>query len=638
MEKFTNLKSLYDYLEENATNFKYAPQIAKLFQELRDSKHRAKKSRDTEKAQWEVGFFHFTLRNGKLHPEFPGTNDKGEVVRVPDLDRFGATGYQYLVERVSSTSNPLLKARYSHILWCSPKKHAKYASTAVDSYLALIKIYVAKDRKELQGHFGLDILNAVKNAYSISYQAKYKTSKVKSVIKELIKRFSFKSSSSFALRANLIRLMLNGRKRFPKRDFIGVEKVCMRISKSLANADNIHGAIDILELGELVDQKIGQETHNWRRRIAECYETLMRQAQKNDNSASLTFCERALENYKKLRDKSKIIELEKEYSELKGSMRLTQVRTEIDLTDHVKRCRKIAERIIKNESPDGILKLLMLDKALLPKYKAVEKRAEKSRKVFVLQHLAPTEVVDQSGHTAQHFADGDEKKYYGILQEYYWELRFNKIHLIDEIFLTGIREDKISSETILSFFNRYSWFGKTISKRVANRKMEYNWLSLIAPAIHEYSLQMQYHLVDPSYLPHLVLSIDSLTLKFEGLIRDICQFSGITTFLMTKDSKGRSIVREKPIDALLREQPFKELFNEDDRLFFKFLFVEKAGYNLRHKVAHALMLFREYNITYMHLLILALLRLGRYDFVQEEDATLGKANKRTSENPPEHGE
>ncbi len=90
---------------------------------------------------------------------------------------------------------------------------------------------------------------------------------------------------------------------------------------------------------------------------------------------------------------------------------------------------------------------------------------------------------------------------------------------------------------------------------------------------------------------------------------------------MTKDNKGRSIVREKDIHALLYEEPIRKLFDEDDLLFLKFLLVEKAGYNLRHKVAHSLMLFQEYSINYMHLLILALLRLGKYDFVKKEDVT-----------------
>ncbi|MEA2014831.1 MAG: DUF4209 domain-containing protein, partial [Thermodesulfobacteriota bacterium] len=65
-----------------------------------------------------------------------------------------------------------------------------------------------------------------------------------------------------------------------------------------------------------------------------------------------------------------------------------------------------------------------------------------------------------------------------------------------------------------------------------------------------------------------------------------------------------------------REDPIKSLFDKDDLLFFKFVLIEKAGLNLRHKIAHCLIDYSEYNISYMHLLILVLFRLGRYDFVK----------------------
>jgi hypothetical protein len=625
MEGFTNIESLYNHLEKNATNYKYPHQIGKLFQNVRDLKHKEKKLDEAEKAQWEVDFFNFTLRDGKLHPMFSGTNDKGELSQYPTLEKFNNKVYEYLIERLDATANLLLKARYAHILWCSPRKHARYAKVAVDSYLALIKTYETKDKKEPQDHYGLDVLNVIENVLYISHQIKYRIDEVKSEMRRLVNRFNFKSSSSFALRTNLIKLMLKRKKGFHSKDFLGFEKICWIIANSLVKAGNIHGAIDMLELGEIVDQKMGKKTHNWRRRIAESWETLMKQGDQNGNLASLTFCQCALENYKKLKDKSKIKELEKKYCELKNSMQLTETKTEIDLTSHVKRCREIAKRIIQNES-DEIIKILMLDKTLLPKYKDMEKRAERHSKQFVFQQLAPTEIIDQSGHTAQHFSEGDEKKYYGILQEYDWELRFNKIHLINEIFLTAIRESKLSSDILLRFLNTYSWFGKTIYKKVANNKIGYNWLSLIAPSIHEYFLQMQYHFANPNYLPYLVLSIDSLTLKFEGLIRDICQFSGTTTFYMTSDNKGRSITREKDIHHLLYEEPIQKLFDEDDLLFFRFLLVEKVGYNLRHKVAHSLMLFQDYTIPYMHLLILALLKLGKYDFVEKDDNTSHAGN------------
>lgn len=620
MENFTDLKSLYDHLEKNATDYKYSHQIRNLFQKLRDLKHKENKSDEVEKAQWEVDCFSFMIEEGELKPMFTGINDKGETIEYPTLNRFDNRTYEYLIGRLGSTSNSLLKTRYSHILWCSPKKHAKYAKIAVDSYLELIKIYETKDKREPQEHYGLDVLNAIKNAYSIACQVKYKLDKIKSELRRLINTFNFKSSSSFALRANLIELMLKDKRRFLKKDFLGFENICWQISDSLTESGNIHGAIDMLELGEEVDQKLGKKTHKWRRQTAESYETLMEQAEKGNNLASLTFCQYALENYKKLKDKGKICELEKKYLKLKNSMQFTEFKEKIDLTKHIKRCREIAEDVVQNE-PDKIITMLMLDKNLLPRYKDMEKIAEEHSKQFVVQHLVPIEIIDQSGHPAQHFSDEDEKKYYGMLQQYDWELKLNKIYLINEIFFAAIRENKLSSDIILKFLNRHSWFGKNISKKLANQTIKYNWLNLIAPSLHEYFLQMQYYFANPNYSPNLVLSIDSLTLKIEGLIRDICQFSSVTTFYITKDSKGRNIVKEKDIHALLYEEPIKKLFDEDDLLFFKFLLVEKAGYNLRHKIAHSLMLFQEYSINYMHLLILALLRLGKYDFVKKEDAT-----------------
>ena len=173
----------------------------------------------------------------------------------------------------------------------------------------------------------------------------------------------------------------------------------------------------------------------------------------------------------------------------------------------------------------------------------------------------------------------------------------------------------------MDFIRDNSWLGKNISKKILNDKIiEYNWMNLIAPSLHEYFLQMHYYFENPFNLPNFVLSIDSLILKIEGLLRDICHFSFISTFYMSQDSKGRDVVREKDIHALLYEEAIKNLFDEDDLLLFRYVLVEKAGYNLRHKIAHSLMLFQEYNINYIHLLIIILLRLGKYDFVKKEEA------------------
>lgn len=618
MVSFADFKSLYDHLEKNASEYKYSHQIGSLFQQLRDLKHKENKPDEAEKAQWELDFFNFTVNEGKLNPMFTGTNEKGEFVKYPSLARFDERTYEYLIERLDFTQNPALRARYSNILWYSPKKHAKFAKTAAESYLELVEIYESKDKSEPQEHWGLSVLEAIKNAYFISCQAELELDAIKSQIKRLVSTFNFESSCSFALRASLIGLMLEDKKRFSNADFTGLENICWQISESLEKS-NVHGAIGMMELGEKIDQKLERRTHEWRRRIAELYEIMMKQRGESGDLASLYFCQKAMENFRKINDEEKIKELEKKYLKLKESVELKEFKTEIDLTEHVKQCRKIAEELVQRE-PDDLIKLLMLDRNLLPKRKDMEKLAEEQGKQFPLQKLFPTEVIDQGGHPAQHFSDEEEMKYFGLLNQYQFDLELNKIYLINEIFFAGIRKNKLSAEILLGFLGKHSWFGKNISKKLSsNETIEYNWLSQIAPALHEYFDQIRWYLLDLRKRPNLVLSIDSLTLKVEGLLRDICVFSGVPTFYMTQDSKGRNIVREKDIHALLYEDQIEKLFDEDDLLFFKFLLVEKAGYNLRHRIAHSLMLFQEYSIAYMHLLILALLKLGKYDFVRKDD-------------------
>jgi len=620
MKSFTDLESLHKHLDDKALDYRYPHQIGNLFQELRDLKYKENRPDEAEKAQWEIDFFNFGLENGEINPEFTGTNDKGEIVEYPNLDRFDDRTYEYLIKRLSKTSNPLLKARYSHILWCSPRKHAKYAKPAVDSYLELVKIYEEKDREAPQEHFGLDVIQSIRNAYSIGYQAKYKVEIVKSELKRLTTEFNFNSSSSFALRSSLIELMLRGKRRFSKEDFSNLEDFCWQMAESLIDTENIHKAIRMLELGGRIDQKLGKRTHDWRRKIAESYENLMNQAEKNNNPVSADLCQLALKNYKIIKDKEKIKELEKKYTELKNLIELKKIKVDIDLEERIRTFKETAEEIVQ-KTPEEIIGLLMLNKNLLPTYKDMEKAAEEYNKQSLSQFFQK-EMIDLSGHKAQYFSDEEEKKYFDILRQYQWGLETNKIYLVNEIFLAAIRENKLNADVMLRFLSRHSWFGKTISKRLpGNETIKYNWLSLIAPALYEYFRQMHYFLLNPTNHPNLVLSIDSLTLKIEGLLRDICQFSGVATFYMTQDSKGRDITREKDIHALLYEEPIKGLFDEDDLLFLRFLLVEKAGYNLRHRIAHSLMLFQEYTIKYMYLLILAVLRLGKYDFVGEENTT-----------------
>ena len=613
MTDFNNLDALYEHVEKTVLADKYFYQTIDLFKRFREAKREEDNQAEAEKAQWEIHFLSFSFREGEIEPLVVTTDQNGQVSEYPHLNLFDEKAYEYLTMRLDFVDHPKLKAQYAHILWRSPRKHGRFAKIAIDSYLEMISIYEEKyDKGEDSSR---EISEIVTNVYSIARQINYEMEKIKSALKRLAQKFSADAAFSGPY---LIEFMLTPKKGFTKEDFDGLENICWQMAESFINDG--HTAIEFLTLGEKVDQRLGKQSYNWILRVAQHYETLMK-LREEDPLVALEFCMNAIDNYKRIRNEEKVKELKQLYAEFKDSVEFKTFETEIDLTEIVKNSREVAKDVVKNGTSEDIIAYLILDKHLLPKYHDVQESVNEQIKKSPTLHLLSTSISDQSKNTAQHFESEEERKYFSILESYKSYLELGYIHLIDKVLIEAILERKLTISVLLNFLNKHCWYGKDLIKRLPDGQTSgRNWLNLIAPALNEYFRQMDFHLADPKHNhPNFVLSLDSLTLKIEGLFRDLCQLSGVVTSRQKRDNSGRNITVEKDIDALLREDEIQKLFDEDDLLFFKFLLIEKAGYNLRHKIAHSLLPFRGYGWSYMNLIILALLRLGKYDFAEEDE-------------------
>ena len=230
---FPDLESAYAHLEEQALDYKYLRQIANLFQKIRDKMHVNEKPEDEKKAQWEVDIFNFSFTKNQVQPLYTKSNEKGEKIEYPNYDRFDDSTYDYFVQRLNSTKHPLLKARYAHILWFSPRRHGKYSQIAIDAYLELVKIYEQKDKDEPNAHFGSSLLNVIINAFFLSRVINDKTrlNSTKSEFKRLIFNFNSKSNYSFALRRDLIHLMLSQTNTFNNDDFARITSFQSKLNR-----------------------------------------------------------------------------------------------------------------------------------------------------------------------------------------------------------------------------------------------------------------------------------------------------------------------------------------------------------------------------------------------------------------------
>jgi len=111
-------------------------------------------------------------------------------------------------------------------------------------------------------------------------------------------------------------------------------------------------------------------------------------------------------------------------------------------------------------------------------------------------------------------------------------------------------------------------------------------------------------------VPNFIAATDSLVLKSEYLLREICTFLGIHTFKPNVRKPG--IIMEKTLDDLLID--LKGKISEDDHFFIKFVLSDKVGYNLRNKLAHGLMDNIDYQLEHVLLAIIIILKLSNYQF------------------------
>lgn len=107
----------------------------------------------------------------------------------------------------------------------------------------------------------------------------------------------------------------------------------------------------------------------------------------------------------------------------------------------------------------------------------------------------------------------------------------------------------------------------------------------------------------------LIPAIDSLLLKFEGMLRDLAWSVDANTIKISRNNA----TQEKTLEDLLNLPEVKACFNPIDLLFFRYVYTN-FGFNLRNNIAHGFFRAYHYSPYYGYLIILSILRLARYAF------------------------
>ena len=587
-----NLDKIYTKIENNKSF-----DFSEIMKDLRFMLNTVDSEDILKKVKCEINCLNLQIENGEPQGIFGITDVEGELKYFPNLDDFDEADFQYLRERVEYSKNNFIILIYACILWVG-KREIKYCECFIDNSIELINQHDFEETHETY-----EVVKVIKNAF-------IKCETVKEIIISWIQNEDFWNIKFSFIPFHLIDFVLTQKNNF-KSFFQKLDQICWDIYDNIKDSDNIYASLNFLELGEKCSNKLKNDNFPWRLEIAKCYESKCK-SEENPLTQS-HFCMLAISSYKKADKHSKADELLNFHkTEISPNMVFNKIEIPLDeLNDIYPMLLEASENIAEDDLKE-IFSYLIASDEILPDYQMCKKLSENMSKESPLFYDFGKVIIGDEKLPMDNFENDEEKMNYGIMFHYSKQMTLIYIPFIIEIFNKAFNSGKLSQESCLNFIKNETWLGV---KMVPNLNIENHFFELIVPAINYYFLERNLYLLYPNYYPHFVLTIDSLTLKLEGIIKILCKIFGIET----KETTDNNTVQDKSLNKLLNDEKLSEKMGQSNIFFLKYLLIDKCGLNIRNEAAHSLLALNEYNYVNATLLLVALLRLCKYNWTIIED-------------------
>lgn len=579
--EFQNLDEYYEYLE-NDTNFQYLDlNTYKFITALRDKSE----DENTKKiCSYELFFADFSIEKGVHIPKFQnGTN------AYPTLELFD-DNFEYIKTRANSVQNPKYKAKYNHLLWLSPQKHIDFAKNAIESYLLLLQNSSFSVDDNLQCYsFG----KYYKNLFILSQKVSYKKDEIIIYFVSLLESEKLNDFTKYSLMEFVVE---NG-----KNIDTSVKQTFFNYSKNRIDHLVDRELESYLNLLVLLSQKLNILNSEFHEKLGD-YHISQLEKEKNKGFIAHHYYTNALEEYKKANIKEKIEQTAVLLEQAKKTIDLKKVSFELkdekineSLNQWWDFTKKKIDFLLENGNDKEIYEYLILEQ-LFPKADILK---EEIRPIML--DLVSTMTFDINKNISKNKTGG--------INPYYIHINNFSINHIWLVASKGFKNGKFSFESFINYLKNNSWYGQDFTYLDTNNETQgFNWIELLTPALQSFFIQTEIDLKTNCHNPQgYILPMDSLVLKFEGLLRELSRMIGAQTIEIKDNGTEERIGFEK----LLDNEKIKALIPEDDIAFFKFLFTS-SGMNLRNNVAHCFFTTKNYSSAVMLLLIVALLRLGNY--------------------------
>lgn len=599
--EFASIKDFYEKVEEID-----AYKVTAIPWRLKELMENTSDTAEKLLLEYEMEAFHYVLRDGgaKGYTSSP-ENDGVTVWEYPDIKKVSKEALQYYYTRISQTRNNSLQLRYLQIIVSAGDKTLTPLcfNPLIDGLITEIKKFRAFEEIASGAH-NLRVL--IKNAFILAKRAKYKLSE----ISELCYAF-FERGYPVSGKYRLVELIINNRKCYTKEVLDSCYQACIDLSLITPYCDDLSAMERLCAVGIKLAKIVGHPFKEWHEKLGIAYEKEMNKRMLDDkhNMMPMHWCEKAIEQFQQAGMPIRVKDLYVQYAAIRKNFKLDSYRTEFDreaMTEWYDWLDHQAKYLIMHNGTEALLHYLSYGNDIFPNITWLKEYAERKEDSFL--DTISISKADTNKNFSKKVITDEDHNWHRIYDSYSYYSDFHVLPFLRRIFFYGFLKQKICYNTIIEHLQHKTWIGCTlVSKDTGGNEIRYNWLSLIAPALFNFHKEFEAFLFSDANRINLVLSIDSLVLKFEGLIRDFARLLALPTTIMVK-----GYMREMYIEELLDLKEMKEYFDENDMLLFKYVFISKNGLNLRNNIAHSFLHFNQYRIEYMLLMIMALLRLGKY--------------------------
>lgn len=519
----------------------------------------------------------------------------------PTYDQLGADGIEYLKERVTITKNNYLAARYNQIIYNHPEtKHNKFLTDGISAYLKVISERTSKEVDE--DDYELQLI--LDNFINLGAESK----KNHKTFRDEINRLMDLQSLPARQKRGIIELAIEVKSIFKALDLKEYISMWDDLYKEIKEDGDVYWIKTFAETGLLLAQRTQTDERPWHIEIGDCFraDTLQEASSENRMMVAVMHCDSAIRAYKSAGNEVMVEKMRVLRIDLKDKFEMPVIPFEFEIDKEIifsikDTARQMQESLFAKSSSDMFADMSQ-GIGIFPR---IDDMMNTAKDRSFLRDLFNTAYYDSNNNKVTGANTDEDKKIKKFYETYNFQVNVFILPVLNDLFFNGVSNEKITYENILGFLKDNTWMGKTRIRKDSST----NWVVMLAPAMNEYFTQLERMKLFPDYEYQPVVLLDSLATKFEGAFRSLCKLHNIVITLETQEGQ-----REKFLHELIYDDKVLEILGQDDVIFFRYLYT-KNGLDLRNRIAHSFMILDEYNLNWVHLVIMSFLRLGRYDLV-----------------------